>query len=66
MIHNTRKKASMLVIATLANLALIAQEKGLDIDIDINKKEWYEQPWAWVAGGAVLLLLIVLLSRRKS
>lgn len=66
MIHNTRRKASMLVIATLANLALIAQEKGLDIDIDINKKEWYEQPWAWVAGGAVLLLLIVLLSRRKS
>lgn len=66
MIHNTRKKASMLVIATLANLALFAQEKGLDIDIDINKKEWYEQPWAWVAGGAVLLLLIVLLSRRKS
>lgn len=65
MIHNNRKKASMLVIATLANLALFAQEKGLDIDIDINKKEWYEQPWAWVAGGAVLLLLIVLLSRRK-
>lgn len=64
--NNITQKAGLLLVAIIWNLALIAQEKGLDIDIDINKKEWYEQPWAWITGGAILLLLVVLLSRKKS
>jgi hypothetical protein len=40
------------------------------IDININAEGdniWYMQPWAWVAGGAVfILLLVALLRRRKS
>ena len=55
----------MLMFAALSNLVLFAQNKGLDIDIDINKKEWYEQTWVLVTGGAVLLLLVVLAARRK-
>ena len=64
MIRNV-KKGGMLMFAALSNLVLFAQNKGLDIDIDINKKEWYEQTWVLVTGGAVLLLLIVLAARRK-
>lgn len=42
-----------------------AQDKGLDVDIDVNKKDsnWYQQPWVWIVGGAVFILLIVALMR---
>lgn len=40
-----------------------AQDGGLDIDIDVDKKEWYEQPWAWVVGAAVFILLLVAILR---
>ena len=59
-------RTSLLVVTLITTLWAKAQNKGLDIDIDINKKEWYEQPWAWVAGGAILLLLIVLAARKRS
>lgn len=44
-----------------------AQEKKLDVDISVNKKgnEWYEQPWVWVAGGAVFILILVALLRGR-
>jgi hypothetical protein len=44
-----------------------AQEKKLDVDISVNKKEndWYMQPWAWVAGGAVFILILVALLRGR-
>jgi hypothetical protein len=28
--------------------------------------EWYMQPWAWVAGGAVLLIIIIAMFRGNS
>jgi hypothetical protein len=42
-----------------------AQEKGLDVNIDVNKKDsnWYQQPWVWIIGGAVFILLLVALMR---
>jgi hypothetical protein len=59
-------KTGILFLAILSTLLLKAQEKGLDIDIDINKKEWYEQTWVLVTGGAIVLILIVLAVRKKS
>lgn len=41
----------------------MAQDGGLDIDVDINRKEWYEEPWAWVVGAAVFILLLVAILR---
>lgn len=63
---NYLTKAALFLLGTLSTLALSAQEKGLDIDIDINKKEWYEQTWVLITGGAVVLILIVLAVRKKS
>lgn len=42
-----------------------AQDKGLDVDIDVNKKDsnWYQQPWVWIIGGAVFILLLVALMK---
>jgi hypothetical protein len=58
-------KAGMLGLSALTSLRLLAQNKGLDIDIDVNKKEWYEQPWAMITGGAIILILIVLAVRKR-
>jgi len=47
-----------------------AQDKGLDVDINVKKEnEWYQNPIVWVIGGAVFILLLVALLRggqRKS
>jgi asparagine N-glycosylation enzyme membrane subunit Stt3 len=48
------------------SLALYAQEKKLDVDINIGKEsQWYNNPVYWVIGGAVFILLLVLLLRQK-
>ena len=44
-----------------------AQDKGLDVDINVKKEnDWYQQPWAWVIGGAIFILLLVALLRGGS
>jgi hypothetical protein len=61
---NVSKKSLMaMIIFSLLSLYGMAQDKGLDIDIDIHKKAWYEQPWAWVIGAAVFILLLVAILR---
>ncbi len=47
----------------LFTMKLFAQDKGIDVDINVNKGEWYQQPWVWVVGGAVFILLLVALLR---
>jgi len=42
----------------------LAQDKKIDIDIGINKEPvWYQQPWAWIVGAAIFILLLVALLR---
>ena len=37
-----------------------AQDKKLDVDINLNKgNTWYQQPWVWIVGGAIFILLLV-------
>lgn len=48
------------------NIALYAQERKVDVDIDLNKgneAQWYSNPIVWVIGGAVFILLLVALLR---
>ena len=52
-----------LAMMLLFALKLFAQDKGVDVDINVNKGEWYQQPWAWIVGGAVFVLLLVALLR---
>jgi len=43
---------------------LFAQDKKVEIDIGVNKEPvWYQQPWAWVLGAAIFILLLVALLR---
>ena len=49
---------------TLAGVLAFAQDKGIDVDINVKKEsQWYQQPWVWVVGAAVFILLLVALLR---
>jgi hypothetical protein len=48
----------------LLAFAAFAQDKGIDIDINVKKeKEWYQQPWVWVVAAAVFILLLAAILR---
>lgn len=54
----------------LQPLAVLAQDtKKLDVDIDVNKGgdagNFFAQPWVWIVGGAVFILLLVALMRGR-
>ena len=53
------------IVSAFLTVKTWAQEKGVDVDIDVNKKgsDWYQQPWVWIIGGAVFILLLVALMR---
>ncbi|MBK9981882.1 MAG: hypothetical protein IPP15_05570 [Saprospiraceae bacterium] len=56
----------LLSVGTLVFLSTIlnAQDKGIDINVDLNKHDnWYQNPIVWVVGGAVFILLLVALLR---
>ena len=53
-----------LILFSCFSLFAFAQDKGLDVDINVKKEsEWYTQPWVWIVGGAVFILLLVALLR---
>lgn len=64
------RKLSFLLSGLFAFVFSFAQEtKKLDIDINTkgNDNNFFMQPWVWVIGGAVfILLLVALLKSGKS
>ena len=64
MIRQTYFRASLALLFSFFNLLSFAQDKGLDVDINVNKEnEWYQQTWVWIVGGAIFVLLLVALLR---
>ncbi len=58
-------KISLFILGSFMSTLVFAQEKGLDVNIDVNKHNdtWYQQPWVWVVGGAIFILLLVAMLR---
>ena len=58
------------ILFTWCSVVAFAQDKGVDVDINVKKESaWYQNPIVWVIGGAVFILLLVALLRggeRKS
>lgn len=53
-----------LITFTMLSVISYAQEKGVDINVDVKKEgEWYQQTWVWILGGAIFVLLLVALLR---
>jgi len=56
--------AGLLFATLFSSVVLFAQDKGIDVDINVKKEtEWYQQTWIWVVGAAVFVLLLVALLR---
>ncbi len=52
------------VLFCCISVITFAQDKGLDVDINVKKESaWYQNPIVWVIGGAVFILLLVALLR---
>lgn len=59
------KYAFMLFLATVANAIAWAQDSTVTAtsQTTTTTETWYTEPWVWVVGGAVLILIIVALTR---
>jgi hypothetical protein len=56
-----------LIMLALLQTVAFAQDKKVDVNISTDKGgNWYAQPWVWIVGGAVFLLLLVALLRGNS
>lgn len=67
MIQKASARLALLFLSSLLSIVSFAQEKGAEIDVNINKdhggSNWYASPWVWIIGGAVFVLLLVALLR---
>jgi hypothetical protein len=70
LIKNISTRLTFFILSLFISLSIIAQDKGADINVDINKgggnSNWYASPWVWIVGAAVFILLLVALLRGNS
>ncbi len=54
-----------LMLSLLQTAAWAQDAGGADVNVKITKDDgnWYAQPWVWIVGAAVFLLLLVALLR---
>ncbi|TDE29755.1 MULTISPECIES: hypothetical protein [Flavobacterium] len=47
---------------------LRAQNEEVDVNLTVGEEgtDWFAQPWVWVVGGAVFIIIIIALVRGKS
>ena len=65
-ISNIMSRIVLAIAASFLSLVCFAQDKSADVKVDINTNKgnnWYAQPWVWIVGGAVFILLLVALLR---
>ena len=62
------KHVGVLLFLSLLQTVVWAQDAGSDVNVKITKETttWYTQPWVWIVGGAVFILLLVALLRGNS
>jgi cell division protein FtsW (lipid II flippase) len=58
-------RAALFIAALALSFYSFAQEKKVDIDINTKSQNdnFLMQPWVWVVGGAVFILLLIALLR---
>lgn len=63
-IINYFSKATLFFMTLFISMISFAQDKK-EVDINVNTKgdNWYGQPWVWVVGAAVFIIVIVALLR---
>jgi len=75
--HGSLKYAILVVVLTLTQAIAWAQDSGTTAthqstttttttEQHATSTDWYTQPWVWIVGGAVFILLIIALVRGNS
>ncbi|MEO6584584.1 MAG: hypothetical protein ABIO05_09685 [Ferruginibacter sp.] len=62
-------KVTLFFSALLCSLLAVAQDKKVDVNIGTKTDSgsgFLMQPWVWIVGGAVFLLLLVALLRNNN
>ena len=61
------KKFSLALFSVLCSAVICAQEENNQTEISLDRPHdnWYSSPWVWVAGAALIIVLLVVLSNRK-
>ena len=66
-ISTISKSITLLVLTLILNVVAFAQDKKVDIDINTkpdaaaDASSFFSQPWVWVVGAALFILLLVAL-----
>ncbi len=68
MIKNRISKIYFLFALLFTSLISMAQDKKIDIDINAKDSDsgFFMQPWVWVVGGAVFILLLIALLKNNN
>ena len=53
----------MLCFVSTVLWAQDAGSSGVKVEVSKTETTWYTQPWVWIVGGAVFILLLVALIR---
>ena len=63
--HKLQSRLFVICVLTVgSSYHVLAQDKKIDVDIGINREPvWYQQPWTWIVGAAIFVLLLVALLR---
>ncbi|MBK8522377.1 MAG: hypothetical protein WAT20_12650 [Ferruginibacter sp.] len=59
-------RAALLLTTLLLSCYSFAQDKKIDVNINTksdNGDSFFMQPWVWIVGGAVFILLLIALLR---
>ena len=57
----------LLPLALIQSAVWAQDDAGAKVDINISKEgNWYTEPWVWVIGAAIFILLLVALLRGNS
>lgn len=61
------RKLSVLPLFLFASMVLWAQDKKVDVNITSgsDSSNIFSQPWVWIVGGAVFIIILVALLRGK-
>lgn len=67
-IKSSSKKFSLFFALLFISILSFAQDKKIDVDITTksDNSNVFMQPWVWVVGGALFILLLVALLRNKN
>ena len=58
-----QKLLSIGASALVATVVFAQDKKEIDVNVNSNKSNFWGQPWVWVVGAAIFILLLVAILR---